>query len=69
MRYIEPPHQILRKSLIEGTKLESVSTHVAQYLAPRLFHTSALALSGAAFRQKVSQWSRNTSMCSLTEKV
>jgi 5-methylthioribose kinase len=69
MRFVEPPHQILRKSLIQGLKLSTFAHDIAIYLSSRLFYTSALSTSGTAFRLKVAEWSHNTSMCALTEKV
>lgn len=69
MRFIEAPHIILRKALIQGARITSFASHIATFLAKTLFHTSALALDGGTFRLKVSEWSTNTSMCALSEKV
>ena len=69
MRYVEPPNLILRKHMIEGTKLPHVAAHVGSFMARTLFGTSLLALDGGSFRSKVSEWSRNAAMCALTEKV
>lgn len=69
MRFIEPPHLILRKHLIDGVQISTFAEHVAQFSAKTLFNTSLLALEGGAFRHLVSEWSRNTAMCALTEGV
>ena len=69
MRYVEPPHLILRKHLIAGTKLSNVSEHLSTFLAKTLYGTSALCMDGGSFRSKVSEWSRNTALCALTEQV
>lgn len=69
MRFVEPPHIILRKALIAGSRLSSFAGHLASFLARSLFGSSALALDGGSFRSKVAEWSQNTAMCALTEKV
>jgi 5-methylthioribose kinase len=69
MRFVEEPHLILRKAFIQGMRITSFAEHTAAFMAQTLFGTSALALDGGAFRMKVSEWSRNTSLCALTEKV
>ena len=69
MRYIEPPHLILRKLLIRREKPSTFAKDLGSFLAKTLFGTSALALEGGLLRSKVSAWSRNTAMCALTEKV
>ena len=69
MRYVEPPHLILRKHLIAGTKLSNISQHISTFLAKTLYGTSALSMDGGSFRSKVSEWSRNTALCALTEQV
>jgi 5-methylthioribose kinase len=69
MRYVEPPHLILRKLLIKGIKITSFAKDVGVFMAKTLFGTSILSLSGTEFRKKVSMWSENIAMCSLTEKV
>jgi 5-methylthioribose kinase len=69
MRYIQPPHIILRKALIAREKYEPMADHLSTFLAQTLFHTSALALSGSAMRERISKWSMNHPMCALTEQV
>lgn len=69
MRFIQPPHLILRKWLIEGTKISTFAKDLGIFLAKTLFGTSGLALSGGDLRLKVAEWSQNIAMCALTEKV
>ena len=71
MEYIPPPHVILRKLLIDASAMRPLSfaDDLSTFLANSLFNTSALALSGGNFRTAVSQWSKNTAMCALTEQV
>ena len=42
MRYIEPPHIILRKGLIVGVEYPLLADHVSDYMAKTLFFTSLL---------------------------
>ena len=42
MRYLEPPHIILRKGLIAGTEYPFLAEHMADYMAKTLFFTSLL---------------------------
>ncbi|KAJ0514225.1 putative S-methyl-5-thioribose kinase [Helianthus annuus] len=44
MRYIEPPHIILRKGLIAGVEYPLLAEHMAEFLANTLFYTSLLYL-------------------------
>ncbi len=69
MRFVAPPHLILRKAFIQGLRFSTFADHLSSFLARTLYGTSALALGGSAFRQKVSQWSLNVQLCALTEKV
>jgi len=68
MRYIEPPHALLRSSLIQGDSLPLLAEHMARFLAETLFRTSPLALGGPAFRAAAAAL-RNEEMCALTEQV
>jgi 5-methylthioribose kinase len=43
MRYIKPPHIILRKGLIAGVQYPLLAEHMAEYMARTLFFTSLLA--------------------------
>lgn len=69
MRFIEPPHIILRKSLIQNQRVTSFAAEIGTFMAQTLFGTSALALEGGSFRQQVTLWSQNIGLCALTEKV
>ena len=42
MRYLEPPHIILRKGLIAGIEYPLLADHVSEYMAKTLFGTSIL---------------------------
>lgn len=69
MRFVEPPHLILRKVLVAGSRISTMSEHISTFLARTLFGTSALFLDGGSLRAKVSEWSRNSALCALTEQV
>jgi 5-methylthioribose kinase len=69
MRFVEEPHLILRKAFIQGMKITTFADHTSTFMAKTLYGTSALAMDGGSFRMKVSEWSRNTGLCALTEKV
>ncbi|KHG09735.1 Methylthioribose kinase -like protein [Gossypium arboreum] len=42
MRYLEPPHIILRKGLIAGIEYPLLAEHMSEYMAKTLFCTSLL---------------------------
>lgn len=44
MRYIEPPHIILRKGLIAGVEYPLLAEHMSEFMASTLFYTSLLYL-------------------------
>lgn len=44
MRYLEPPHIILRKGLVAGVKYPLLAEHVSEFMANTLFYTSLLYL-------------------------
>lgn len=44
MRYIEPPHIILRKGFIAGIEYPLLADHMSEYMAQTLFYTSLLYL-------------------------
>ena len=50
MQYLEPPHQILRKALVEGAIFPQLADHVGTFLANTLFKTSLLALDTTQYR-------------------
>jgi len=47
MRYLEPPHIILRKGLIAGIEYPLLAEHMADFMAKTLFFTSLLFRSTA----------------------
>lgn len=69
MRYIEPPHIILRKTLINREMNTSFAADLGMFIAHTLFKSSGLALPGVVLRSAIAKWSRNTAMCALTEQV
>jgi len=69
MRFVEPPNIILRKALIAGHKYSTFARDLATFLARTLFGTSSLNMDGGTLRLKVAEWSQNSAMCALTEKV
>jgi len=42
MRYLEPPHIVLRKGLIAGVEYPLLAQHMAEYMSRTLFCTSLL---------------------------
>jgi 5-methylthioribose kinase len=69
MRFVEPPNIILRKALMAGHRYSTFARDLATFLARTLFGTSSLAMDGGSLRLKVAEWSQNSAMCALTEKV
>lgn len=69
MEFVPPPNLILRKHFMAGTELKGMAASVGRFAAHTLFKTSSLCLNGSVFRRKVSEWSRNTGLCGLTEQV
>ena len=71
MRFIETPHLILRKVLMneELSLYTAFPVHVATFMAKTLYGTSSLKLSAIELRANISWWSKNSSMCALTEQV
>ncbi|CAN6250591.1 unnamed protein product [Urochloa humidicola] len=69
MRYIEPPHIILRKGLIAGVEYPLLADHMSDYMAKTLFFTSLLYNNTTDHKNGVAQYSANVEMCRLTEQV
>lgn len=44
MRYLEPPHIILRRGLISGIEYPLLAEHMSEFMARTLFFTSLLSL-------------------------
>jgi 5-methylthioribose kinase len=68
MQYLPPPHAVVRHGLLQGHVYPDLAAHAAEQLATTLFHTSAFALDGAAFRAQADRFT-NAEMCALTEQV
>ncbi|KAM0923682.1 hypothetical protein ACQ4PT_005362 [Festuca glaucescens] len=69
MRYIKPPHIILRKGLIAGVQYPLLAEHMAEYMARTLFFTSLLYNSTTDHKKRVAQYCGNVELCRLTEQV
>lgn len=69
MRYIKPPHIILRKGLIAGVQYPLLAEHMAEYMARTLFFTSLLYNSTTDHKERVAQYCGNVELCRLTEQV
>ncbi|KAI4295706.1 hypothetical protein L6164_035723 [Bauhinia variegata] len=69
MRYLEPPHIILRKGLIAGLEYPLLAEHMADYMAKTLFFTSLLFRSTTEHKRDVAEFCGNVELCRLTEQV
>lgn len=69
MRYLEPPHIILRKGLIAGVEYPLLADHLSDYMARTLFFTSLLFLSTSEHKKAVATYCGNAELCRLTEQV
>ncbi|KAL2649545.1 hypothetical protein R1flu_017673 [Riccia fluitans] len=69
MRYLEPPHIILRKGLIAGTVYPRLAEHISDFMSKTLFHTSLLALDTHRHKEASAQSYANVEMCRLSEQV
>ncbi|KAL3638526.1 hypothetical protein CASFOL_017897 [Castilleja foliolosa] len=69
MRYVEPPHIILRKGLISGIEYPLLAEHISDYMANTLFYTSLLYLTTTDHKSAVAKYCGNVEMCRLTEQV
>ncbi|XP_054786400.1 methylthioribose kinase-like [Prosopis cineraria] len=69
MRYIEPPHIILRKGLIAGIEYPVLAEHVSDYMANTLFFTSLLFRTTTEHKRDVAEFCGNVELCRLTEQV
>ncbi|KAL3651353.1 hypothetical protein CASFOL_004355 [Castilleja foliolosa] len=69
MRYIEPPHIILRKGLVYGIEYPLLAEHISEYMANTLFYTSLLYLTTTDHKSAVAKYCGNVEMCRLTERV
>ncbi|XP_043813998.1 methylthioribose kinase isoform X2 [Manihot esculenta] len=69
MRYLEPPHIILRKGLIAGIKYPYLAEHISTYMSKTLFHTSLLYRTTTEHKRDVAEFCGNVELCRLTEQV
>ncbi|KAE9618681.1 hypothetical protein Lal_00046902 [Lupinus albus] len=69
MRYLEPPHIILRKGLIAGVEYPFLARHVSDFMANTLFFTSLLFRSTTDHKRDVAEFCGNVELCRLTEQV
>jgi 5-methylthioribose kinase len=69
MRYLEPPHIILRKGLIAGVEYPFLAEHMSDFMAKTLFFTSLLFRSTTEHKRDVAEFCGNVELCRLTEQV
>uniref|UniRef100_A0A5B6ZUL9 S-methyl-5-thioribose kinase n=1 Tax=Davidia involucrata TaxID=16924 RepID=A0A5B6ZUL9_DAVIN len=69
MRYLEPPHIILRKGLIAGIEYPLLAEHMSEYMARTLFFTSLLYRTTTEHKRAVAEFCGNVELCRLTEQV
>ncbi|KEH44068.1 methylthioribose kinase [Medicago truncatula] len=69
MRYLEPPHIILRKGLIAGVEYPLLADHMSDFMANTLFFTSLLYRSTTEHKRDVAEFCGNVELCRLTEQV
>ena len=69
MRFLEPPHIILRGGIVAGETYPLLAAHAGEYLATTLFGSSALAVGCERLREQRQSFGQNESMCALTEQV
>uniref|UniRef100_A0A2P2JL77 S-methyl-5-thioribose kinase n=1 Tax=Rhizophora mucronata TaxID=61149 RepID=A0A2P2JL77_RHIMU len=69
MRYLEPPHIILRKGLIAGIEYPLLAEHMSDYMAKTLFYSSLLYLTTTEHKHAVAEFCGNVELCRLTEQV
>ncbi|GLT76695.1 hypothetical protein SLA2020_483400 [Shorea laevis] len=69
MRYLEPPHIILRKGLVAGIEYPLLAEHVSEYMSKTLFFTSLLYLSTTEHKRAVAEFCGNVELCRHTARV
>ncbi|KAL2939177.1 Methylthioribose kinase [Bienertia sinuspersici] len=69
MRYLEPPHIILRKGLIAGVEYPLLAEHMADYMSKSLFYTSLLHTTTTEHKREVAEFCGNVELYRLTEQV
>ncbi|XP_031247626.1 methylthioribose kinase-like [Pistacia vera] len=69
MRFLEPPHIILRKGLIAGIEYPLLAEHISEYMAKTLFYTSLLYRSTMEHKRAVAEFCGNVELCNHTARV
>ncbi|KAM7474718.1 hypothetical protein LguiB_021961 [Lonicera macranthoides] len=69
MRYLAPPHIILRKGLIAGIEYPLLADHISEFMARTLFYSSLLYLTTTDHKSAVAKYCGNVELCRLTEQV
>ncbi|GMY38556.1 methylthioribose kinase-like [Fagus crenata] len=69
MRYLEPPHIILRKGFIAGIEYPLLAEHMSEFMAKTLYFTSLLYRSTTEHKRDVAEFCGNVELCRLTEQV
>ncbi|KAL9404558.1 hypothetical protein Peur_001530 [Populus x canadensis] len=69
MRYLEPPHIILRKGLIAGIEYPLLAEHMSDYMAKTLYYTSLLYRTTTEHKRDVAKFCGNVELSRLTEQV
>ncbi|KAG5090144.1 Methylthioribose kinase [Glycine max] len=69
MRYLEPPHIVLRKGLIAGIQYPLLARHMAQFMANTFFFTSLLFRSTLDHKREVAKFCGNAALCRHTQQV
>ena len=68
MEYLSP-HIIMRKGLIRGGEYPRFADDITTFMASCLFHTSVLAGSAKAHKQRIALFAANTELCRITEDL
>lgn len=63
------PHRTLRHALVAGERFPLLATHIAEFLADTLYHTSDLAVSAVDKKARIAAYLGNTAMCRITEDL
>ncbi|KHN30422.1 Methylthioribose kinase [Glycine soja] len=69
MRYLEPPHIVLRKGLIAGIQYPLLARHMAHFMANTFFFTSLLFRSTLDHKREVAKFCGNAALCRHTQQV
>uniref|UniRef100_A0A2N9HXF1 S-methyl-5-thioribose kinase n=1 Tax=Fagus sylvatica TaxID=28930 RepID=A0A2N9HXF1_FAGSY len=69
MRYLEPPHIILRKGFIAGIEYPLLAEHMSEFMAKTLYFTSLLYRSTTEHKRDVAEFCGNVELCRHTAQV